>query len=85
MYIIQGHKLFSKAKDLVEYIFICNSQHKSNFSSKSANKPRNTEEPHLFNLQNCKKVRFFQCHYSQNFTKGTESKVIQVSQMPGIE
>ena len=50
-----------------------------------ANKPRNTGEPHLFNPSTCKKVRFFQCYYLQNSTKGTESKAIQVSQMPGIE
>ena len=60
------------------------SSFQSDSSSKAANKPRNTREPHLFNLSNCKKVIFFQC-YSQNYTKWTENKAIQVSQMPWIK
>ena len=58
---------------------------KSNSSRKAPNKPRYKGEPHLFNPLNCKKVRFFQWYYSQNSTKGTKSKAIQVSQIPGIE
>ena len=61
------------------------SHFQSNSSSKAANKPKNTGEHHLFNPSNHKKVNFFQCYYSQNSTKGTKSKAIQVSQMSRIE
>ena len=65
--------------------FIPKINFQSNSSSKTVNKPRNKREHPPLQSVKLRESSIFQCYYSRNSTKGTESEVIHVSQMLGIE